>query len=318
MRFRSGAHGAYTTQLVLNIAYHILCGGRPRDHMVVVPSPTMFKTCLLTAVALVLVTAIAPLARAQSDRASDADARTQFDAGRAAYDEGRFEEAASAFRRAYVLSPRYQLLYNIGQAELRAGHDDRALGAFEGFLRQAPEDDPRRSEVQERAKVLRDMGVKPAEAMTADAPSEAATGSPEAAKVSEPPPPVEEPSRSKVGPWVMIGAGAAGVIAGAVLMGVGVSKAHEVTDAKVGSHWSELKDTGDKANILWGVGLAATAVGLAAVGGGVAWSLVGSRDKEPSAEASLSLRVGLGSLAVEVAFCCALSCLQACLRASCS
>jgi hypothetical protein len=92
------------------------------------------------------------------------------------------------------------------------------------------------------------------------------------------------------------------VIAGAVLMGVGVSKAHEVTDAKLGSHWSELKDTGDKANLLWGVGLAATAVGLAAVGGGVAWALMGSSDKEPSSDATLSLRVGVGALALEGAF----------------
>jgi tetratricopeptide (TPR) repeat protein len=264
----------------------------------------MLKTSLLTVVALILVTAVAPLARAQDDRASDNDARAQFDVGRAAYDEGRFEDAAGAFRRAYVLSPRYQLLYNIGQAELRGGHDDRALGAFEGFLRQAPEDDPRRSEVQERAKVLRDMGVTPAEAVTDEQTGESPTdeASRESTEVSKAPPAAKPSSKKRVGPWVMLGSGAAGIVAGAVLMGLGVSKAHEVTDATVGAHWSQLKDTGDKANMLWGVGLAATAVGLAAVGGGVAWALMGSSDEEPSADTTLSLRVGPASLALEGAF----------------
>ena len=255
----------------------------------------MHKKYLGAAVALILVTAVALPVWAQSDRVPDAEARAQFDTGRAAYDARRFEDAAQAFRRAYVLSPRYQLLYNIGQAELRAEHNERALGAFEGFLRQAPEADPRRSEVQERVNVLRGMGVTPT---VEEAPARQASPNEPAA--------VEPWSESKVGPWIMIGAGAAGVITGAVLMGVGMSKAQEVADAPAGSRWVKLEDTADTANLFWGMGIATSAVGLVAVGGGIAWAIAGSNagsnEGERSPRRRVSLRVGIGSVAIGGAF----------------
>jgi tetratricopeptide (TPR) repeat protein len=264
----------------------------------------MLKICLGAAAALILMSVIALPAHAQDERASDVEARAQFDAGRTAYDEGHFEDAARAFRRAYLLSSRYQLLYNIGQAELRGGHDDRALEAFEGFLRQAPKADPRHSEVQERVNVLRGMGVTPAGAVTVEQPTEApsSAASPEAAQAAEPPPAAEPSGERKIGPWIVLGAGAAGVVAGTVLMGVGASKAKDVRDAPVGSRWSELEDTGDRANLLWGVGIGIAALGLAAVGGGVAWAIAGSSDGEESTATKMSLRVGMGSFALEGAF----------------
>lgn len=260
----------------------------------------MRKTYWGAAAALILVTAVALPVSAQSDRVPDAEARAQFDTGRAAYDEGRFEDAAHAFRRAYVLSPRYQLLYNIGQAELRAEHNERALAAFEGFLRQAPEDNPHRSEVQERVNVLRGMGVRPTAEDTADQEAPAPEASPSEA------PAVEPSGKSKLGPWIMIGAGAAGVITGAALMGVGMSKAQEVADAPVGSRWGKLEDTADTANLFWGLGIGTSVVGLVAVGGGIVWAIAGSNtgssEGEQSPKPRVSLRVGIGSIAIKGAF----------------
>jgi tetratricopeptide (TPR) repeat protein len=263
----------------------------------------MLKTCLWAAAALILMTAMALPALAQSETDSEEEARAQFDAGRAAYEQGRFEEAATAFRRAYLLSPRYQLLYNIGQAELRGGHDDRALAAFEGFLRQAPGSDPRHSEVQERVNVMRGMGIQPAAEVVAEQSEEAAPeDSPEEVKAVEPAP-AEPPSTDrKVGPWITIGAGAAAAVGGAVMMGLGASKAKEVTDAPKGSRWSELEDTGNTAKLFWGVGIGAAAVGLAAVGAGAAWALATSREDKQGTDSALALRVGMGSIAVEGAF----------------
>jgi tetratricopeptide (TPR) repeat protein len=264
----------------------------------------MLKTRLWGAAALIVTLAMALPAIAQDDTGSEDDARAQFDAGRAAYEEGRFEDAARAFGRAYLLSPRYQLLYNIGQAELRAGHDDRALAAFEGFLRQAPGADPRHSEVQERVNVMRGMGIQPAAEVTAEQPAEPAPAedSPPEVKASEPPPSEPPASTRSVGPWITIAAGGAGAVAGAVLMGLGVAKAKEVTDAPAGSRWSEVEDTGNTAKLLWGVGIGAAAVGLAAVGAGAAWAIAGSREDERRTGTALSLRVGMGSVAFEGAF----------------
>jgi tetratricopeptide (TPR) repeat protein len=102
------------------------------------------------------------VAHAQTDASSDAEARRLYGEARTAFEAGDFDTAVRNFRRAYLLSPRFALLYNIGQAELRAGHDALALEAFEAFLRQAPADDEHRGEVEERARMLRSMGVQAA------------------------------------------------------------------------------------------------------------------------------------------------------------
>ncbi|MEY4514197.1 MAG: hypothetical protein RLZZ450_6319, partial [Pseudomonadota bacterium] len=47
---------------------------------------------------------------------AEAEARTVFEAGRNAYDRGRFDEALTHFERAYHLSGHYKLLFNIGRA----------------------------------------------------------------------------------------------------------------------------------------------------------------------------------------------------------
>lgn len=267
----------------------------------------MNPSSLLARLALLVALSLAALpAAAQTDSGSDEDARALFDRGRAAYEEERFEDAVRAFRRAYVLSPRYQLLYNIGQAELRAGHDDRALEAFEGYLRQAPEDAPQYSEVQERVRVLRSMGVTPSTTTaTADAPQQDAEPEPETATEPEPELSASATTTSSdVGPapWIVVGAGAALMVAGGVLMGVGYSEADRVTNAPVGSRWTELEGSADSANTLWGVGIGAAALGLAAVGAGIAWAVAGSSGESEGTGATARVQVGLGSLAVQGEF----------------
>lgn len=255
----------------------------------------MHPRILLTVAVLALAVASTTSgAAAQADGASDAEARGLFDEGRVAYDEGRFEDAVRAFRRAYVLSPRYQLLYNVGQAELRAGHDDRALEAFEGFLRQAPADAQHRSEVQERVNVLRGMGVTPTTSV--EAPVEPAVT---ATVVEEPTEPAPPSSGGDATPWIVVGVGGALVVAGAVMMGVGVSEAQRVTDAPVGSRWVDLQGAADSANILWGVGIGAAALGLAAVGAGIVWAVTAGGSSESGSAGVTAVRIGPGSLSIE-------------------
>src|SRR5688572_29691924 len=76
---------------------------------------------------------------AQQTEWADAEARTLFGLGNAAYTEGRYRAALDYFQQAYDLSRRPQLLFNIAQAADRLREDRRALEAFETYLREVPE-----------------------------------------------------------------------------------------------------------------------------------------------------------------------------------
>jgi tetratricopeptide (TPR) repeat protein len=275
----------------------------------------------LLSLALVFVP-VAGVSAQGTDSASDAEAHARFDEGRAAYEAGRFDDAARAFQRAYLLSPRYALLFNIGQSQLRGGHDAQALAAFEAFLRQAPADDPHHAEVSERVSILRSMGVTATSteaatgvatattttttdtdtADTATSTDTRTTSTTDASAIAttEPAPPPAGDSGPGIAPWIVLGSGAALVVVGAVLMGVGASDASSVTGAADGTHWSDLMGAANDANTLWGVGLALGIVGLAAVGGGLGWALAGSGSS--SSEASARLDVTANGLRVSGAF----------------
>lgn len=91
---------------------------------------------------------------AQSDPGRDAEARGLFEAGRAAFDQGRYPDALGYFDRAYQLSRRPQLLYNLGQVHDRLRHDEDALQAFQQYLKQVPGAE-NRTEVEHRIQALR-------------------------------------------------------------------------------------------------------------------------------------------------------------------
>lgn len=88
------------------------------------------------------------------DNASlDAEARGIFLAGKAAYGDARYEDALRHFKRAYELSKRPVLLFNIGQAADKLRRDQEALDAFEGYLEQVPNGEGKR-EAESRVRVL--------------------------------------------------------------------------------------------------------------------------------------------------------------------
>lgn len=263
-------------------------------------SRAMGARYLLSAWLLIGAALVPAPASAQSDGSADTDARAVFDDGRRAYDEGRFEDATRAFRRAYLLSARYQLLYNIGQSELRAGHDAQALQAFEAFLRHAGADDPQRAEVEERVRVLRSMGVESApDPTTTETTTTTTTSTTETTTDTPPPPPRDE--GPGVVPWILVIGGGAAIVAGAVLMGVGVSESSRVTGATDGMRWADLEGSASSANVLWGTGIALAAVGLAATGVGLVWALSGGSGSSEGG-ATARLRIGPSGLGVQGEF----------------
>lgn len=85
----------------------------------------------------------------------DGEARALYQAAVVAFDEGRFDDALRLFRRAYELSARAELLFNIGTTADRVRRDEEALEAFEAYLAARP-DAPNRASVEARIGVLRE------------------------------------------------------------------------------------------------------------------------------------------------------------------
>jgi len=123
---------------------------------------TMRFTVSLALVALVALVALASLTSAMpvvaqdhgTTESLDVEARALFTAGSTAFEDTRYGDALVHFQRAYELSQRSVLLYNVGVSADRVRRDAVALAAFERFLREVPVH-PRRREVEARVVVLR-------------------------------------------------------------------------------------------------------------------------------------------------------------------
>lgn len=121
--------------------------------------------------------------------ATDEVARNLFEAGRAAYDGGNYEDALSFFEQAYARAPRPQLLYNIGQAADRLRNDPKALASFKAYIAALP-NAPNRVEVENRIRALE----RNLQAPSVATPPTATTATPApAAPVAPTPSPAAEP-----------------------------------------------------------------------------------------------------------------------------
>lgn len=236
-----------------------------------------------------------PAARAQTrdadatapnaDGAHDADlrARVDFEVGRTAFEERRYEDALEAFERSYALSGRPQLLYNIGQSADRLRRDARALEAFERFLAELPES-PLRAPIEERIVLLR---------------AAIAARMPVRTSAAAPSPPRTESRRSLLAPAVLLGVGGLLVVGGATSLIAGVVDRDSVEGADDGTTFAELEAAADRAPLLMNAGLAILGVGLVAASIGLVWVLVPSANEE---EAAVALSPTVGGLLVTGAF----------------
>lgn len=218
--------------------------------------------------ALIAAATFGGLAPARAQRgASDDAARDTFRIGEAAYSDGRFEEALLHFERAYELSHRPQLLFNIGQAADRSGDRRRALAAFEAYLAEV-ESSANRAFVQSRIDVLRrefadaDPSSEPPGPGVEEAPAEdESTGA-----IGE----TERPSRTRrIAGWTSVGIGGTALVLGTVFLALGIGDYHDITDAPDGVRWTELERPYDRSvarvatgGVLIGVGAVASAIGV--------------------------------------------------------
>ena len=113
----------------------------------------MRARCLLLAAVVPLVLAVSSSALAQPA----AEAEVHFKRGVSLYQETDFKAALVEFKRAYELSHKWQLLYNVAQAEYQLRDYAAALSSFETFLREGGDRIPkaRRAEIDQEIARLR-------------------------------------------------------------------------------------------------------------------------------------------------------------------
>jgi tetratricopeptide (TPR) repeat protein len=239
-----------------------------------------------------LVSLAGHAAHAQSEEPSEAEplspaeqeARTLFEAGVLAYEAGRYDEAMSHFQRSFELSGRVALLYNIATAAERARQDEVALRAYEQYLERVP-DAENRPRVETRITALRALVAEPESAPAAsavEAPVGASAGSSDAGPA----------------PWIVLAGGAAVVIAGAVLLGVGLADQATVENPPPGASWEDSAAAYDRGPAVLTSGVVLLPVGVALAAVGLVWGIAGAS----GGSGDVSVRVGPSSVQVEGRF----------------
>ena len=242
----------------------------------------------------------------------DQEARALFQAGTVAFSDARYDDALGHFRRAYELSGRPQLLYNIGLAADRLRRDAEALEAFEGYLSEVP-DSMQHQDVEARVRVLRaataqnapetgETGGGTSDEGTADEgtagegtsydPASDGGGSNASEPDDGPPGAVDsDGGPSLVGPVILGGVGLAGLAAAVV----GVLSSDDCLSMD-GARCSEERAPSGLALAVYGGG------GLVALTAAVLWLVLGGSDDGPDAEDRASLRPGPRGLDLALSF----------------
>ena len=117
------------------------------------------------------VLALAMLACAARAQAQAEDpvsrARTHFEAGRALYQLGNYDEALREFAAGYQLAPRPQFLLNLGQCYRKLDDLINARLMYERYLKDAPATDPERPQAEQ---ILAEIEKQIADQQAAKAP----------------------------------------------------------------------------------------------------------------------------------------------------
>jgi len=222
---------------------------------------------------------------APEEEAYDEEARMLFEAGRRAFDDGRFEEALGHFQRAYELSGRPQLLFNVASAFDRLGRKREGAEWYGRYLEEAP-DAPNRNFAERRIEILEREADEDERAA-----AEAAAAAAAAAAAQE--------ERSLVGPIALLAGGGAAAVT-ALATGLVANKIYADLESQCPEGFCDdsLRDDADRMDRLAIVTDVLLVVAVGALTGGVLWWVLGGGEDEPTTEASC----GLGGCELRVSF----------------
>ena len=237
---------------------------------------------------LLLTSALSVQARAQTpvevpeaesvdrDDGRDTEAWALFQAGQAAFGQGRFQNSLDYFERAYELSNRAQLLFHIGVSAERLQQNERAMSALRQYLVEVP-DSANRASIEGRLEELE--GERDAR-LAREAEEQRSVG-PGAA------------------PWLLTGVGAALAITGVALVGTAVGHRNAVQDAPDGTSWGDVSAREGKVEPLSTMGFATLGLGGAMVVSGLLWWALAPGDREDEAP---EVALGFGTVSVRGRF----------------
>lgn len=201
---------------------------------------------------------------------TDALARRIFRLGSRAYEEENFGDAANYFDRAFDLSGRAELMYNIGIARERNGQRTEAMGWFERYLNELPTG-VRVDEVRVRLDVLR-RAIAEEQAGESEG-SSSSTGETEVSR----PAAANTTAGGGMSPlpgWVLVGSGGALLVGGTVMLVLAGSASSTVEDAEQGTPWVDVEGDYDNAGLFSALGATGIGLGGAMVAGGLVWVLL--------------------------------------------
>ena len=234
----------------------------------------------------VRVHAAAP--EAADTRSSEQRALALFEQSAKEYREGHFAEAVRLLREAYVLKPAPVLLYNLARAYDAMASLDDALDAYTRYLH----DDPSakdRGAIEQRVATLKKQIQERDEAKRR---AQQAAAAPPPAPPPPPPPPRRSPSTL---PWIVAGAGGAGLIAG-VVFGVLARSRHSAANSDGGQQAAA--DDQSAADTFALVSTVSFIAGGVLAAGGLTWGIIdlgsASRPSDASRANHAQLRFGAG------------------------
>jgi tetratricopeptide (TPR) repeat protein len=219
-------------------------------------------------------------------------AHAVFLSGKQFLEESNYDKAISYFKDAYSIDCSvHAILPIIAAAYERKGDKAEAVRALEEFLRRAP-NAPDREVVERRIKNLSDQLAReqPLATGAASAPAVTASATPSVAATAEPlpipsgsttpaPTSAGEPPSSgggkSAGPWVLVGVGGGGLVAGGVLLAIGSGEVSSALDKCPTRSCSKANASaisqGNDGRHLETAGVIVGALGVAAIAGGLIW-----------------------------------------------
>ncbi|MCB9596779.1 MAG: tetratricopeptide repeat protein [Sandaracinaceae bacterium] len=243
----------------------------------------------------------------------DARARELFQLGDQLYEHGQYDAAIDAFEEAYRLSHRPLMLFNLANAQERAGYLEAAATSLEGYVDHAPADE--RVAVANRIAALRERiaaahveptPVESVEPTVTPEPTPAPTPAPRVQPEPSPPPP---PGPDFTPAAVLLGVAGAFLVTG-IGLGAGALDLRSQVDARCsetsdGRHVCPADVEPSIADDALLSGLADASFGLAAVGAALgvyflADALSGGSERETEASIEAGGAVLPGAVAVSV------------------
>lgn len=208
---------------------------------------------------------VGPPASEEQGASEGSDAASELETAVALYEEGKFEEAARAFRKAFAIEPSPRYLYAWAQAERESGNCSAAVDLYQQFIEQG---------ASEGGVAAAEENISRCEAQLQQ---EASRRAREEEEEEERRRALEAASQKQNRPWYLdplggslVGVGMGGLVAGGVLLGLAGAEAGSSQETV-----QDFRDSLERERNLWIAGAVVAGVGGVLVAGGVVrWFVV--------------------------------------------